>query len=533
MMKKGMNMLALLLSLSILITACGSGGEGKSSDKKVDIQTSGFPIVSDKITLKYVTTRAPQQTKPHQELQVVKDMEDKTNIHIEWDATTQGYEEKKNLMFASGDLPDVFYGSESLNDMDIVTYGSQGQLIALNELIDQFAPNVKKVLEARPDIKRAITAPDGSIYSLPSMQEEEYLALNDVLFINKKWLDELGMEMPTTIDEFEEALLAFKTKDPNKNGKADEIPFSFIYGHELLGIYSMYGAFGRLDTSSHLVVEDGKVAFTADKPEFKEATAYFHKLYKQGLIDPESFTQERTVLFAKGKNKDAPILGAFVGWVPTNVVGPERANDYVALLPLKGKNGEQTWNRYREGYMTRSGFAITAKNPYPEASIRWIDAIYEEKASLEWNWGPIGITMEEKADGTYRFLPTPEGLSFDEFRHSEAPGNTSARMILNDTIKKIEKSDIQQTRSEYYEYYKPFMAKEIYPNVLFSLEDMERLTILQTDINSHIMKTQAQWIIEGNYDSEWNSYTESLKKMGAQELVDIYQRNLEAYSNES
>lgn len=529
----GKKALAALLTLPLMLTACGGGGgngdnEGKNGSTAFN--ETGFPIANDQVTLKFVTTRAPQQTKPHQELKVVKDFEGKTNVHIEWDASSQGYEEKKNLMFASGDLPDVFYGSESLNDMDIVTYGSQGQLIPLNDLIDQYAPNVKKMLEARPDIKRAITAPDGNIYSLPSIQEEEHLALNDVLFINKKWLDELGMKLPTTMDEFEQALAAFKTKDPNKNGKADEIPFSFIYGHDLLGIYSMYGAFGRLDTSSHIVVENGKVVFTADKPEFKEATAYFHKLYSQGLIDPESFTQERSVLFSKGKNKDAPILGAYVGWAPINVVGPEREKDYVPLPPLKGPDGQQTWNRFRPGFMTRAGFAITANNKYPEASIRWIDAVYDEKASLEWNWGPIGLTMEEKGDGTYRFKPTPEGMSFDEFRHGEAPGNTSARLILKDTINKIEKSDIQQYRADLYEQFKPFLAKDMYPNVLFPAEDMQRLAVLQTDINSHITKTQAQWIIDGNYDGQWDSYVQALKKMGSDELIEIYQKNMDAYN---
>lgn len=535
----------LLLMTAAALAGCGSkdGGdtssEGSTATKSGDktqemvgnMYKTGLPIVQDKVTLKFASTKAAQQKKPHEDLQVVKNFEEKTNVNIEWDVTSQGYGEKKNLMFASGDLPDVFFGSESLSDSDLVTYGSQGMLIPLEELIDKYAPNIKSILEKRPDIKKSITAPDGHIYSIPSIQEDERSELSDVLFINKKWLDQLGLPLPATTDEFEKALKAFKDNDMNGNGKKDEIPFSFVFGHNIMGIYSMYGSFGQIDNAAHITVDDsGKVAFTADKESFKQATNYFHRLYSQGLIDPEAFTQDRTVLFSKGKNKDVEILGAYVGWNQNNVVGPDRAKDYVPLPPLKGPNGTQLWTKYEPGFMSRSGFAITSSNKYPEISIRWIDELVSEKNSLEWNWGPIGIGLKEIGDGKYEFMQK-EGMSADDLRHSEAPGNTSARIVLKDTLQKIKPSEQDLVRQSFLEIHKPFFNKTIYPNVIFPLEDTQKLSILQTDILDHVKKSQSQWIINGNIDAEWDKYIAQLKKMGLDELVGIYQKNYDRYQS--
>lgn len=528
--------LALIVSLALVPTlaGCAKNKEHEQSGSKASATSenynpSGLPIVNDKVTLKFVTTKSAQQNKPHEKQAVVEKFEKETNVHIDWNATFQGYAEKKNLMFASGDLPDVFFGPESLYDNDIMTYGSQGILIPLEELIEKHAPNINKILIDRPDIKKAITAPDGHIYSIPTIQEEEVQEINDVLFINKKWLDELGLPLPETTEQFSAALLAFKERDPNGNGKGDEIPFSFVFGHGLLGIYSMYGSFGQLDTANHILLERDKVVFTANQPSFKEATRYFHELYKAGLMDPESFTQDKKVLFSKGKNKDAPILGAYVGWNQPNVVGPDRAEDYVALPPLKGPDGTRMWNSYQKGFFTRAGFAITSANPYPEVSMRWIDELNTEKNAIEWNWGPIDYSIKEKEDGTYEFMPTPEGMGFDEFRHSEAPGGTSARILLKETIDKIAPPEDKLQRISFWELYKPYLDDNIYPNIMFTLEDTERLSILMTDINSHVTKKQSEWIIKGNIDAEWDKYTDELRKMGVEEYIEIYQKNFDRY----
>ncbi|KAF6617002.1 ABC transporter substrate-binding protein, partial [Paenibacillus sp. EKM208P] len=142
-----------------------------------------------------------------------------------------------------------------------------------------------------------------------------------------------------TLDEYTQTLIAFKTKDPNGNGKADEIPLSFMHMQWCSDIAGIFGAFGLPDNLEHRIVREGKVIFTASQPQYKEALKYIHdNWYKQGLIDPESFTQDAAQYLAKGKTPDET-LGSYVWWEVEEVVGPERSKDYALLSPLKGPNG--------------------------------------------------------------------------------------------------------------------------------------------------------------------------------------------------
>lgn len=532
--KRYMVTFAILLVLSMLIGACSqkntetppTPSQGPEAEDKIN--RTGIPIVDKPVTLNFVTTKFALQTKPTQDLKVVKDFEQLTNMQIKWqDIPIEGYQEKKNLIFASGEWPDAFFGVNALSDADIANYGSQGILLPLQDLIEEYAPTIKQLFEQYPEIKKFATAPDGNIYSVPTILERDFLTLFDAAFINKKWLDELGLPVPETIEEFEAALLAFKNSDPNRNGKPDEIPFSFLYGDDArYALHSMFGSFGRLDNPEHVVLEDGKAVFTASQPEYKEALKYFHKLYSQGLIDPESFTQDLTVYFSKGKNKEAPIIGAFVGWNSTAMAG-DRSGDYVPLPPLKSSSGKQIWNKYF-GETSRSGFAITINNSQPEASIRWIDEIYTEKHSMEWQFGPIDLNIKIKEDGTYGFLPEPNGMTNGEFRHSESPGNQAARAMTQERYAKVENNESQNVKQSLYDFYSPFMVNSAFPKVFFSPEDADRLAILKTDLFSYIDQSVASWILKGNIDNEWDGYVQKLKQMGEEELTGLYQKYYEA-----
>ncbi|GIP40202.1 ABC transporter substrate-binding protein [Paenibacillus sp. J31TS4] len=527
----------LLLSLAsgAVLAGCSkepeNGGKSTAQAESEAIGT-GYPIVKTKLNLKLVTAKTPQQKKSTDQLKVVQDMEQLTNIHINWDASDQGYQEKKNLMFASGDLPDAFFGSGSLTDSDILKYGTQGMLIPLEKLIDQYAPNIKKMLEKQPDVKKVITAPDGHIYSIPTVITEGANELGEVLFVNKQWLDKLGLSVPTTTAEFEQVLKAFKDKDLNGNGKKDEIPFSFVNGNQLNGIFGLYGAFGLPDNASHIMQKDGKVSYIATRPEFKEATAYFHSLYKQGLIDPEAFTQDRNVYFSKGRGKDGPVFGAFTGYNAENVVGPENAKSYVPIAPLKGPQGHQLVNMYEILAVSKMGFAITSSNKHVPETMRWIDTVFDERHSVEWQFGPVGVNFKETNGDKYEYLPTPAGMSYDDFRCTEAPcfGGTGA--ILEDTYKKIELSDKIKTRLSYLQIYQPFMKKHTLPaGMFFTVEDSDRLSVLDTDITGYVKKKQSQWVIDGNIDAEWDGYLAQLKKSGLDEFIQIYQRTYDRFQS--
>lgn len=528
----------VLLLISLTFAACsnGNGDAAKTGAENVkkgekdgeNFSAEGYPIVKEKITLRMVSSKNPMHGE-YEDMEIFKKLEEKTNVHVEWDQIPDAnYQEKKNLMLNSGKLPDAFFGG--LGKSDEMKYGQQGMFIPLEDLVEKYAPNIVQMFDKRPDVKKFATAPDGHIYSVPSLDEKMYENNTDNLFINKLWLDKLGLKPPTTTDEFYEVLKAFKEKDPNGNGKKDEIPFSYRVGTNYQGEYSMFGAFNGLDNPMHLVMEDGKVLFAPIRPGYKEAIKYFNKLYSEGLIDPEVFTQDGKQYFAKGKAEDV-ILGSFIIYFDENLVGDERAhNDYISLLPLKGPEGYQLWNRYDQ---TKSGkFIVTSSNEHPEATIRWVNELYDKKASLEFRYGPFGSHLKENSDGSIEFLPPPEGMSSDEFRYQSCPAPVSPGVIYKETYDNMNFPINIERKIERTEKYEPFMVDEIYPQVYYTDSEIEKLSTLTTDVNNYVDQMKAKWITgDAKIDDTWDDYINQLKKMGLDDLIKIYQDAFDRYNS--
>lgn len=531
--------MSLLLSLSIVLAGCGKDSTennaktdtagNKEATQDNGINKTGLPIVAEKVNLKFISPKAALAPN-YGEMEIFKRLEASTNVHIDWDNIPDtDYLEKKNLLLASGDLPDAFY-STGFTDYDLITYGQDGTLIPLENLIEEYAPNLQKVLEKRPELKSMITAPDGHIYSLPRAEEMGLIPVPFFTSINKTWLDKLGLAVPTTTEEFYNVLKAFKEKDPNGNGKADEIPLSFMHMQWCMDIGDFFGAFGMPDNAEHRIVRDGKVIFTADKAEYKAALEYFNKMYQDGLIDPESFTQEAPAYLAKGKTKDET-LGSYVWWETEEVVGPDRSKDYVLMGPLKGPNGDQMVGRSNYSEYGRAAFAITKANKNPEVTMRWVDQLYVPKMSAQISWGPLDIVYKEDANGMLVNLPLAEGVSMGEFRQKVAPGGVSVTLKEDfGTVVDMEPRAKQRLK-DIESVYAPYLAKENYPQIFFTPEELDQINRIETDMKDYVNQQRAKFIVDKKaLSNDWDSYVKTLKDMGLDDLMKIYQDGLDRFN---
>ena len=131
-----------------------------------------------------------------------------SGIDVKWDTLVAAdWADKKSVLVASGDLPDAFLGSNAFTDSEIAQ--NQSLFIPLEDLIKENMPNLTKAMEKEPKIKAMITSPDGHIYSLPKKLPMRPTVANQ-LFINKKWLDNLGLKVPET--EMETLLMKFHSE---------------------------------------------------------------------------------------------------------------------------------------------------------------------------------------------------------------------------------------------------------------------------------------------------------------------------------
>lgn len=250
-MKKWLSMFLAAVMLCGVLAGCGgtqsgstpaSGAQSASAAGDSNVNAEGFPIVNEPITLRGMVA-LNANVKDWNEHPALKRMEELTGIHIEWECVPDaGFTEKRNLAFASDDLPDIILRAK-ISPQEEMKYAANGQLVALDEYLD-YAPNLSALIEQDDAIRKGITMPDGHIYSCPQLNKTEGNLIHHY-WINKTWLDNLGLEAPTTVDELYDVLVAFRDNDPNGNGQKDEIPYCVVgkdYPHRMF--YDLLGSWG-------------------------------------------------------------------------------------------------------------------------------------------------------------------------------------------------------------------------------------------------------------------------------------------------
>ena len=157
--------------------------------------------------------------------------------------------------------------------------------------LTKYAPNVIKMFQEVPQAEYLCKGYDGNIYMLPMARNYD----NDTgryassLIINTTWLDNLGLDVPTTTTEFRDVLRAFKTGDPNGNGIADEIPLELDFDNNRVGLPNgAYGAFGMPVYYELTYVDDeGTVHYAPIVDNYRRCLTYYRDLFREGLVDPD------------------------------------------------------------------------------------------------------------------------------------------------------------------------------------------------------------------------------------------------------
>nr|WP_232323205.1 ABC transporter substrate-binding protein [Streptococcus sp. S784/96/1] len=520
------------VATSLALTACGSKDSAASPDYK--LENVKFPL-KDKVTLKFITgssTLAPED--PNDKL-IFQRMEEQTGVHIEWTNYQADFAEKRNLDISSGDLPDAIH-NDGASDVELMSWAKQGVIVPVEDLIDKYMPNLKKILDEHPEYRSLITAPDGHIYSFPWIEElgegkESIHSVNDMAWINTDWLKKLNLPMPQTTDELIKVLEAFKTQDPNGNGKADEIPMSFINNGGNEDFKLLFGAFGEGDNDDHLIVtNDGKADFTADNDSYKEGVKFMRSLYEKGLLDTEAFEQNWNSYIAKGGENQ---YGVYFTWDKANVSG---MNDSYDVLPvLAGPSGKKNVTRTNNIGFSRDRMVITSANQNLELTAKWIDEQYAPVQSVQNNWGTYGDDKQQnifefdEATQSLKHLPL-EGTAPAELRQKTEVGGPLA--ILDSYYGKVTtKPDDAAWRLDLIkEHYVPYMSNDmIYPRVFMKEEDLDKLAQVEADMMDFVARKRAEWITKGGVEAEWDSYKAELEKYGLSDWLKIKQDYLDNY----
>jgi len=531
---------ATLLVSSLLLAGCGSEDTSASSPD-YELENVELPVEED-VTLNMVGNFSPLAPADPNDKLIFERLEEETGVHIDWTNFTDDYAEQRNLAIASGDLPDAFWNTLA-SDQELLSWANDGVIIPVNDLVDEYMPNLSAIYDEYPEYKELSTAPDGNMYSFPWIEElgekeESIHTVNGMAWINVEWLDNLGLEMPETTEELMTVLEAFKNEDPNGNGEADEIPLSFIDEPGNEDFKMLMAAFGgEGDNDDHITVDnDHNLTFTANTDEYRQGIEYFHELYQKGLIDEEAFEHDWNAYDAKGNDHR---YGVYFTWDKANITG---MNDSYEVLPvLEGPNGDKKVTRTNNHGFSRDRFAITSANENLELTAKWLDQMYEPLQSVQNNWGTYG---DEENPNIFELGENDNGEPMLQHKDLEgaAPGELRQRTEASGSLAVLDEyfgvyttmpDDAQWRLDLMHEHYFDFVENENnYPPIFTNEEDSTRISQIEADLFPYIEQKRAEFILEGITDEEWEAYLEEIEQLSASELVEIKQSNYDDYIEE-
>lgn len=517
-----------------------------------------MPVSRNKTTLKVFVPQRPEIQDLNNNW-FTKWYEAKTNVHIDWQLApneTTALRQKLNLVIASGDLPDMFLMANI--DAPLETrYGVDEKLfLPLNDYIDQYMPNLKAYLQSHPEVRGMITAIDGKIYGLPNINECYHCSYSQKMWINKSWLDKLGLKMPTTTEEFYQVLKAFKERDPNGNGKADEIPLMgcidswqsyvdpFLMCSFILDTGMQY-SYGNTEVRTYLDVPSGKVLSIYDRPEYKEGLKYLRRLYSEGLIYSGSFTQKQDQ-FKQIISADPDVVGAFPNGASTVVIDPvtqgKLYRHYVALAPLAGPTGLRQTPYFYDGAVAINRLVLTTACKDPIAAVKWADAMYSHEIQQYRAWGELGKTWrwakpgEKGLDGKdaiwtnlVPYSTEPQSLNWQqvgiEFQTAENRfGQTTKQGVDLYTAEGLESMLLKVTK----ELYQPYAGTKqvIVPKFLrLTSEETDEMQMLLVELNRYAVDRKMAFILgSADIDKEWDAYLRRLDNLGLRKFLAIQQK---------
>jgi putative aldouronate transport system substrate-binding protein len=533
----------LLLILSALVVALAggqvfaSGGQEPGAETgKGDVNPAGvFPIVDEKITLNVFMGQDPLVT-DYDDNYLTKRLEDLTNIHVDLQLTpAQQAGEKMNLILASGsDLPDVFMRNSG-NSL-VLKYGQEGVFLPLNQMIEEYGAETRNLIADMEkngvDFLKIYTAPDGNIYGLPLVSVCTQCEPIWRAWVDNRWLDGLGLDMPTTIEEFKDLLVAFKTQDPNGNGKADEIPLmgaSTGWGAKTEGflmmpfvVYNPAGNRLTIDESTGVI----EAAYTQEA--WLQGLKFIKGLIDEELLDPVSLTQTSQELKIIGES-EPPITGVFLAsnfqWL---TLKNDKFMNYQVIPPLKGVSTgvAQTFaNKYQPAASMK--FFISADAANPEAAFRWADVQYSRDISLNMRYGKEGEDWVAAEPGEQN--PFGEPAVFKEISQWGSPTKNSWRsgalMYLTEGMALTERffpvgNQARQFVWNTRPYWDAGVANSVPPLFMKPME-IDEYAELNNTLSTYVNESFARFVTGDLPFSEWDEFQAELKKIGVERFVEM------------
>jgi putative aldouronate transport system substrate-binding protein len=465
-------------------------------------------------------------------IELYKELEKRTGVKIEFLHPATGQEDEQfNLLIASGDLPDMIehnwltkYPGGPENAI------TDGVITPLNDLVEKYAPNLRAIITKDPNLAKEFKTDSGNLYVFPFLRGAKEIAVFMGPMLRKDWLDELGLQIPETIDEWYNVLKAFKAKGV-------ETPLAL---RSFLSMTKKSSCFvGAYGIKADFYIENGEIVYGPIQPAFKDYLSTMRKWYVEGLLDQDFATTDNTALNAKLLSSK---VGAVVAYAGGNMGifldSTRQENPEYDLIgapnPVLNKGDRPKFGHLDPLYSGTASVAITADSKNKELCAHWLDYAYGEEGHMLFNFGIEGVSyVMENGYPRYTELITnnPNGLTM-----ADAMGNYM-RSQYDGPFVQDKRYHEQYTG---YEQQKDAIAKwtdcdealyQLPQSLTPSQEESSEYTVIMNEINTYCDEMIIKFILGIESLDNFDNFVKQIEAMGIEKAIKIKSAALERYNN--
>ena len=467
------------------------------------------------------------------ETELGKAWQEQTGVTVEFQHPASGQEKEQfNLIVADGSLPDImewqwvkqYPGGPEKAIKD-------GVIIPLNDIFDQYCPNIKKYLAENPEVDKMIKTDDGNYFAFPFIRGEDKLCYTVGGFIRQDWLDELGLEVPTTVDEWQEVLTAFKEK------KGAEAPLCFdCTNFKDSNPIAFAFKVGTANGTQFILDDEGKVAFAPAQEGYKEYLMTLNQWYEEGLIDRDIATLNGDQVTAKMTSDKA---GASVGWAASRMqlfmTSAQQTNPEYTLVatptPTTEKGATPEYG-YVENQFPDVAAAITSSCKNVELAAKFLDYGYSEAGHNLFNFGIEGVSYEMKdgkAEYTDVVTNNPDGWPLAQSLAKYIRANYNGPFIqdLNYLEQYLQLPTVKECPSV---WAVPDARKHTVPNITPTQDESKELATITNELGTYVAEMSLKFIFGTESFDNWDNYIETLNGMKLDRALEIENAALERYN---
>lgn len=525
-----MTLAAYILIVSMAVTGCGvKRAEETSAEENYPPGRIEYPIETN-VQLRFwhgLDANVSKVAATMNELPFCKELSERTGIKVEYIHPPQGQgEEKFNLMLSSGDLPDIIHYNWAAFPGGPDKAIEDGYIISLSGIIRDYAPNMYEALTKDPKIDKLAKTNMGHYYVFPMIKPDKILGVSWGPMIRKDWLDDLGLPVPETVDDWYMTLKAFK----ERKGAVSPLLCSLDTFKQSV----LTGAYG---IKLGFFADNGKVRYGPAEPAYKDFIRLINKWYQEGLADIVLAGSDDRLTTAKILNGDAGVFcgyaGGGMGVYLEAKQGEDPKFDLTAVpYPVMNRGELPRFGRMTDVLETTQSVAISAKSKYPKLAARFLDYAYSEEGHMLHNFGTEGLSYT-MVDGepvfTDLILKNPEGLSVS-LALSKYTRRFADGPYISDVRAYFQSYPFEQQKRAIEIWMNTDAANTNLPQMSLTSEESAEFAAIMVEVGTFVEEMTARIIMGEEPLENLDKFEQQLKSMNVDRAIEIQQKAFDRFN---